>query len=251
MAAGVRGPLLASEFLTRTLASRIAAGLGLLAALFSVLWYFRVRAWAAVTSWVLLGVALIAGRVVLPDREAATADPAWRSSAHALDSVAFQLIGLDGAGRAPPPAAAVVPSLWDEAALERAAADSGSILEPRRGSLPIGARARPVWFAVRERHGRAPALLALSDDRVSGGGGVLSWQEGDTVPAPGARAWRELPAYGVRPGARASSFPATDSACCWMTGAPVSCWPGRSRSRPPSAHRAEPGWPGAGIRRCA
>ena len=202
LAAGLRGPLLSSEFGLRSLVSRIQVGLAALTALLSFLWWFRVRGSAVLALWLLFGLALVVGRGLPLHGAAAAEDPAWRISARALDSFAFQLGGLasgSDAGRAP--AASLKPTLWDDTVLAQAAVDSAALSEPRRGWIGA-ARPQPVWFAVRERRGQAPALLALSDDRVSLPGGLLAWHESDSLPTPELTAYREFLPSAVRPLAR-------------------------------------------------
>jgi uncharacterized protein UPF0182 len=199
LAAGLRGPLLSSEFVLRSLVSRIQLGLAATTALLSFLWWFRVRGSAVVALWLLFGLGLVVGRGLPLHGAAAAEDPAWRTSARALDSLAFQLGGLEsGSDGVRAAAAALKPSLWDDTLLAQTAADSGVISEPRRGWLP-GPRPQPVWFAVREPRGQAAGLLALSDDRVSPSGGLLAWHESDTLPTPEVTPYRGFLASDARP----------------------------------------------------
>jgi uncharacterized protein UPF0182 len=198
LAAGLRGPLLSSEFVLRSLVAKLQVGLAATTALFSILWWFRVRGSAVVVLWLLFGLALLIGRG-LPLRGAAAEDPDWRTSARALDSLAFQLRGLEGrSSLARVPAASLRPTLWDDTVLAPAAADSGVSSEPRRGWI-AGARPQPVWFVVREAHGKMPELLALSDDRVSPSGALLAWRAGDTLPTAELSAYQGFLPADVRP----------------------------------------------------
>ena len=199
-AAGLRGPLLPSEFLSRSLIWRIQAGFAAGTALVTLLWGFRLRASAAVVLWVLFGLSLLVGRSLPLHGDTATEDPSWQIAGRALDSVAFQLSGLD----APPrwsqvPAAALRPSLWDDTVLAQAAADSAQLSEPRRGWMSVAGSDQPVWFAVREPRGRGAALLALSDDRVAASGGLMVWHQSDSVPTPEAGGLRALAPAVIRP----------------------------------------------------
>lgn len=203
LAAGIRGPLLTSEFLLRSLVAEVQAGLAAAAGVISFLWWLRMRGAAAFALWLVFGLAILVGRALPLHSEAAIADPTWQATARKLDSVAFGLARVEGTiptGRAP--AASLTPTLWDQPAIQRTAAESGSIVELRRGwvDVPGGRGRRPVWFGVREVAGQPPALLALSDDQVSPSGGVLSWREGDSTPAPGVRGFRELSPHTLRPG---------------------------------------------------
>ncbi len=199
LAAGLHGPLLASEFVLRALVSKVQVALAITTALFSLLWWFRLRGSGVAALWLLFGLALIAGRGLPLRGAAATEDAAWRTGARMMDSIAFQLSGLLPVDSAAPPAASVRPTLWDDAVLARAAADSGVISEPRRGWLADSTRAEPVWFAVRERRDRGPSLLALSDEGVSSSGGLLAWRATDSIPTPEIWAYRVLGPSAVRP----------------------------------------------------
>ncbi len=201
LAAGLRGPLVASEFLLRTLLSQIQAGIGAAAAVGSILWWLRVRAVVAVSIWSLLALSLVAGRILPLGSVAATTDDGWRTSARRLDSVAFSLGDVEGSplGLAVP-AAELTPTLWDEAMIPLAAAsDSSTVTSIGRGWVTVSGRPRPVWFALREGAGQTPALLALADDQVSASGGILTWRQGDTATSPGSAPYRELSLHTLRP----------------------------------------------------
>jgi hypothetical protein len=204
LAAGLRGPILPSEFLLRTPLALLAAALGATAAVFSFLWWLRMRGFVAFVAWVLFGVALLAGRVLPLYSDTASADPGWQAPARNVDSVSFALaVGEGGTPLARAPAALLSATLWDESILSGAAVDSGSLVGQTRGWLSQGGRARPVWFAVREVRALRPALLALSDDQVSPSGGLLAWREGDSTPTPGVGSYRELSPHDLRPSAPA------------------------------------------------
>ncbi len=204
LAAGLRGPLLPSEFLLRTLVAEVEAGLGAAAAVLSFLWWLKLRGIAAFGGWLLFLAALLAGRLLPLHNEAATADPGWQASARGIDSVAFALGAVEGPPPSiRPPAASLPLSLWDESVLQGAAADSAAISGFSRGWIRAGGLERPVWFAVREARGQPPKILALSDDRVSSSGGPLYWTEGDSTPSPEVRGYRDLSPHSIRPGARA------------------------------------------------
>lgn len=204
LAAGLRGPILPSEFLLRTPMALLEASLGATAAVFSFLWWLRMRGFVAFVAWVLFGVSLLAGRLLPLYSETAPADPGWQAPARNVDSISFALsVAEGGTPVAAPPAASLPATLWDESILTGAAADSGVLAGLSRGWLSQGGRARPVWFAVREVRGLRPALLALSDDQVSPGGRPLAWREGDSTPTPGVGSYRELSPHDLRPSAPA------------------------------------------------
>ena len=205
LAAGLRGPVVASEFMLRTLVSQIQAGVGIAAALTCLLWWLRIRPVAAVVVWSLLLLSLVAGRMLPLGTVAAATDDGWRTAARRLDSVAFALGDAEGPAPASRvPAAELIPTLWDEAMIPLAAAsESTTVTSVGRGWISASGRARPVWFAVREGAGQAPALLALADDQVSVSGGILAWREGDSATSPGSVAYRDLGAHTLGPTAPA------------------------------------------------
>src|ERR1051326_498918 len=199
-ARGSRGPPLAAEFLLRTLVAEIEAGVGAAAALLSLLWWARLRGIAALVVWLIFGLSLLAARVLPLHTEAAVADPGWQAAARGLDSVAFAL-GPSEAGPAAGrgAATALTPSLWDDTILPAAIADSGALSGTHRGWIVAGGVPRPVWFAVHDLRGQPAELLALADDQVAPAGGVLSWSEGDSIPSPGIRGYRDLSPHALRP----------------------------------------------------
>jgi hypothetical protein len=200
-AAGLRGPMVASEFMLRSLVAQIQAGIAAAAAIASILWWLRVRAVAAVAIWSLLLLSLVAGRLLPLGSVVATADEGWRTAARRLDSVAFSLGDSGGTALGlRVPAAELTPTLWDEAMIPLAAmTESTTVTTTGRGWVTASGRAHPVWFAVREGGVQAPALLALADDQVSASGGILAWREGDTATSPGAASYRELGRHALRP----------------------------------------------------
>ena len=203
LAAGLRGPLLSSEFVLRTLVAEVVAGLGAAAAVVSFFWWLRIRGAVAFGVWILYGLSVLAGRVLPLRTEAATKDDGWRASARALDSVAFGLATVEGnRSVARIPLARLVPSLWDAGVVPSIAGDSAVVLAASRGWIPLGeGKRRPVWLIVRQSDDRPPSLLAVADDEVSPAGGPLSWSEGDNVPAPGERVYKDLTLETLRPGA--------------------------------------------------
>jgi len=200
LAAGLRGPLVHSEFLVRSLVSEIQAGLGAAVAVTSFLWWVRFRGAAVFVMWLLLGLTLLAGRVLPFGTVVATKDETWRAAARALDSVAFALAEVNGPPLGlPVPSVELTPTLWDEPILSfAAAADSSVVTSAGKGWIVAGGSPRPVWFMVREMPGRSPALLALADDRVAGSGAILAWREGDSATSPGAPVYRDFPSHGLR-----------------------------------------------------
>ena len=203
LAAGLRGPLLSSEFVDRNLLSRIQLGLALSVALVCVFWWLRGRAWALIALWLLFLTSLTVGRALPFHPVTAAEDPSWRSAARALDSVAFQLRGLEGGtpvGRVAAPN--LRPTLWDDSLLIQTVGDSARravLSTPLRGWVPLPTQRHPVWFMVRQPTGQPAALLALSDDLVSPSGGMVSWQAGDTMPSPDLAPYRQLSPAAIQP----------------------------------------------------
>lgn len=202
LAAGVRGPILPSEFLLRTPIALLEAGLGATAAVLSFLWWLRLRGVVAFVAWAVFGIALLAGRLLPLYNETASADPGWQALARSVDSVSYALSVVEGGAATPrPPANLLSATLWDESALTESLADSTGLSGQGRGWLTAGGRPRPVWFAVHEVPAGHPVLLAVSDDQVSPSGGALAWRDGDSTPTPGAVRYRDLSPHDLRPSA--------------------------------------------------
>ena len=220
LAAGERGPLLPSAFLLSRSVTAVQTGLGAGAAVITFLWWIRMRGVIAAAIWGLFGLGLIAGRLVPLRGGQAMADPDWRAASRRLDSVSFGLSGLADSSLALDPAVTIAPTLWDEAFLPSAlAADSGGLEGAGRTMLTLpGGRAAPVWLVLRTRAGTSRALLALSDAEISPAGGPLFWRAGDSVPAPGDVAFRELPADLLRPHAPAVAVGGS------VRGVPLESW---------------------------
>jgi hypothetical protein len=201
LAAGHRGPLLPSAFLLSRSVTAVQTGLGAGAAVVTFLWWVRMRGVIAAAIWALFGLGLVAGRLVPLRGGQALADPDWRAAARRLDSVSYGLSGTADSTLGLQPAAAIAPSLWDESFLPAAlGADSGGLEGAGRAMLDLpGGRAAPVWLVLRGKPGGGRALLALSDAETSPAGGPLFWRAGDTAPAPGDVAFRDLPADILRP----------------------------------------------------
>jgi uncharacterized membrane protein (UPF0182 family) len=195
LAAGLRGPLLPSAFLLSRSVTAVQTGLGAGAAVVTFLWWVRMRGIIAAAIWGLFGLGLIAGRLVPLRGGQALADPDWRAAARRLDSVSFGVSGVGDSTFGLQPAATIAPSLWDEALLPAVlGADTGGLEGASRATLDLpGDRAAPVWLVLRGRPGGGRVVLALSDAEISPAGGPLFWRVGDTAPAPGDVAFRDLP----------------------------------------------------------
>jgi hypothetical protein len=202
LASGVRGPLLSSEFLLRTLVAEVEAGLGAAAAVVSFFWWLRVRGSVVLGVWMVYGLGVLVGRVLPLHTEAAVSDEGWRASARGLDSLAYGLANAE-ASRTPAaaPLSALIPSLWDASVIPATAGDSATVLGAAKGWIGTDGGRRPVWLVVRQRGTETPSLLVVSDDEVSPAGGPLAWTAGNGSPAPGSRAYRELALEALRPGA--------------------------------------------------
>ncbi|HEX7024568.1 MAG TPA: UPF0182 family protein, partial [Gemmatimonadales bacterium] len=223
LAAGLRGPILSSEFLLRTLVAEVEAVLGAIVAVVSFFWWLRIRGSIALGVWVLFGLTVLGGRILPLHTELATADEGWRASARALDSVAFGLAAVEvrhpKAGRS---GASFLPSLWDPGILAASVRDSGDVTGVSQATITApGGPTAPVWLAIRQGRSAPPELLALSDDRVSPAGGPLAWRPGDSVAVPEPVPYRELGWEVLRPGAPAVGASLT------ARGVVLSGWPRR------------------------
>jgi hypothetical protein len=202
LASGVRGPLLSSEFLLRTLVAEVEAGLGAAAAVVSFFWWLRVRGSVVLGVWMVYGLGVLVGRVLPLHTEAAVSDEGWRASARGLDSLAYGLANAETSRTSSVAGlSALIPSLWDAGVVPAIAGDSTTVLAASQGWIGTDGGRRPVWLIVRQRGTQPPSLLVVSDDEVSPAGGPLAWTAGNGSPAPGSRAYRELSVETLRPGA--------------------------------------------------
>ena len=199
LAAGLHGPLLPSEFQLASLITKIQMGIAALTALFSSLWWYRMRGLLVAGFWALFALAAAVGQGLPVHNEPKTADPDWEAAQRGLDSIAFKLAPVEGPEPARTPLAALIPTLWDDTVLALSLADSGRLSDPRRSRWEAAHRMHPVWFAVREPRGQPAALLAVSDDRVAAAGAPLSWRATDTLPVPGTLSLRPFGPSEVRP----------------------------------------------------
>lgn len=201
LAAGTRGPILHSEFVLRSLMSYLETGFGAAAAVMTLSWWFRVRGAVAFLFWMMFVLARIGGALLPLHTGGAPADQAWRATARGLDSIAFQLSGLDRtAPTRPTPAALLIPTLWDDSVATRALGAGAGV---HRGWIMTTAP-QAVWLGILERsEGGGPAVVAISDDQVASTGAPLSWDRQAGAAVPGLRPFWELPSpLASRPGAR-------------------------------------------------
>lgn len=219
-----------AEFLLRVTVSQVELGFALAAALLTALWGFRGRFVVALGGWVGLGLALLAGTVLVESRSgggplgAAELAPLRR-----VDSIAFGIGLVRGA-----PAAAA-PSLWDGDALARALeGDSGGAVHLVPGAMPVRPGPSRIWVAIRPRPSGEASLFIVADDRAGPTGGPLSLRPGDSTFTPGLVPYFGLGPAAVRPGALdpvigavpvgvALSGPVRRVALAWglQTGAPL------------------------------
>jgi len=171
-------------------------GVALGTAVVSAAWAWSARPLLVGASWIVLLVASLAVRGVLPaatDPGPPLVDDATRRG---LDVVAWGLPELE---RPALPAAPERPGLWHAAVVARAVGgESGDPASVSPGVVGGPGSPRPAWFAVRSTDSSF-ALVALADDRVAAGGGPLSYRGGDTLAYPGVAAWSG--AGEVHPGA--------------------------------------------------
>lgn len=198
LAAGTRGPILESEFVLRSLMSYLETGFGAAAAVMTLSWWFRVRGAVALLFWMMFILARVGGALLPLHTGEASADAAWRVTARKLDSVAYQLFGLDGPAPQESTAAAQLrPSLWDDSVATRAlGAPAGVHRSWITTTVP-----QPVWLGIAEQSG-GPAVMAISDDQVGSTGAPLSWDRRAGALVPGSRPFWEMGSpLAIRPGA--------------------------------------------------
>ena len=224
LAAGLQGPLLHSEFVLRSLMAWLETGFGAVAAVTSLFWWVRIPGSVAFVFWMMFGLARIGGHLLPHHTGTAAADPGWQVSTRSLDSVAFQLAGLEQGPLIPrDPAALLPPTLWDDSVI----ATATGVRSPERGWIAAAGSPHPVWLGMREGQGLPAVVIAVSDDQVTSTGAPLSWEAGAGTAGPGIRPYRELlsSALLVRPGAPRiviASPPGPNGA-----GVPIEGWPER------------------------
>ncbi len=201
VASGQHGPVRHAEFLLRAVMAYLQTGLGVAAAVVSLLCWVRIRGSVALLFWVMFGLAWLGGEFLPLHPELARKDPVWQSEVRRVDSMAFRLTNLDGVPLRPRARPAALPvSLWDDSVAIRAGLGSLSSREWLSRPAPFGEV--PVWLGSGFR-GAYPAILALADDRVSPSGAPLFWSTDSTAlsQAPQAYWLPESGSLRMHPGA--------------------------------------------------
>ncbi|MEO8451575.1 MAG: UPF0182 family protein [Gemmatimonadota bacterium] len=195
--AGALGP---AEFLFRSSVSQLLAVLAAGVAVATFLWGFRAKAVWALAAWIVLGVAVVAGQMLVSSRggDGLPGTP-QRRILRSVDSAAFA-IHLVPAPTGQPQRPPLV-SLWDAETLERAAAtDSARAIYIQPGLVRVGADSVPVWFLLRQTLHFGMHLVAIADDRTGPTGGPMSLRWGDSLFTPGLVPFYQLGPHAARPG---------------------------------------------------
>lgn len=175
-------PLGAAAAATRLVAAQAAAGAAIAVALITAAWALRSRHSLLAASWVVMGLAALTERLVVPAFVAeASAGDLLDDATRRLEGV-FYGITLAGtaAGRDSVP---TVTAIWDEPALASWSAHRGGVFV---GATPVVAAGEAGWLVASHFPGE-PGSLELTAVAA----GVLT-PEGYPVPASGDTAHRSL-----------------------------------------------------------
>ena len=181
------------------------AGTALMVAVLSALWALRPRHALAAAGWVVLLIASVGGRRLLPVIGGRDATPAiGPAAARQYAEAAFGIDDLPESARATTP---VAPprwaSRWDAGSAGRAVTqDDHSVVSVDPAVVLAGDERSPVWLVVRPVPGGA-AVVALADDRLTAAGGPMYYRAADSLAYPTPYPYVELSAHAVRPGAPA------------------------------------------------
>lgn len=188
-----------SEFLLRTTVSRGVALFAFVAALLTFLWGLGFRFAVAVAGWVLLGVAILGGTILVQSRATGTETAADLAPLRRIDSLAF---GAGVVQNAPPDTTPTIPSLWDRDVIARLLdTEAQDVVDAWPGLAPLRDRQARVWYLLRGPHEGDPALVAVADDQTGPTGGVSSLRWGDAAFSPGIVPVVTLSRHHARPGA--------------------------------------------------
>jgi len=204
LVAGVRGPVPPAEFALQSLLAYLATGLGIVAAVLSLLWWAKLRGQVGLVFWMMFLLVRLGGPLLPLHGGAASSGPEWRAAARDLDSIAYQLSGLErGPAPDPAPVALLVPTLWDDS-MAALVLETRLGLQRVSGLFPPG----PAWVGVRRAAGGQGEIVALSDDQVTPTGGPLGWDPATDRLVPGVQTYRVLPgaALAISPGAPRVAF---------------------------------------------
>ena len=191
-----------------TVVSPVLTGVALAAAAISAVWAARPRHTLLAAGWLLLALATLVGRYVLPPLVRTPREPAV--SAAAAQAFLRTGFGLDSivpsayAGTRPDSIPPAVGALWDEEALRAALPEPGDSLlgiQAAPAPFPVGGGLRPAWLAVVPVAGGGAQLYAVADDRTGASGQPLYYREADSTPAARAHPMLTLPAASSHQGA--------------------------------------------------
>jgi hypothetical protein len=188
-----------SEFLLRTTVAEIEALFAATAAVLSFLWGARVRFVVALGGWVGLGLAVLAGTILIQSRATGgPLGPEELATLRRIDTVAFG-IRTESVNRQPV-LDSLGPSIWDPEALSRLVeTDSARVLDLLPGGVQLGGRWERVWFVLESRPRSDVTILAVSDTRTGLVGGPASLRLGATSFSPGLVPYLVLSRHHARP----------------------------------------------------
>ena len=201
--AGLDGAVDAGVVRGASLVAPALVGTGLMVAVLSALWAVRPRHLLALAAWLVLLLAWLGGRVIVP---AAFRTPdellvagaeleTLLGHAYGLGELELRAYAVEGDTVAPAPVA-----LWTDTLAARAAGAADGGVTAARFVATFGDARRPAWLVTRSVRGRFVAHV-LADDRVSPLGAPLFYRAADSVAHPFADPWLELDEPVLRPGA--------------------------------------------------
>jgi hypothetical protein len=196
LATSIDVPLAGAAASTRVLAAHAAAGAALAAAGLSLAWLFRSRLSLLLSGWLVLGLAAITERLVVPAFVAEAGSTSARAEwQRRMDSV-FHRISLISTGALPDSIPVTTP-IWDEGAMRAWAAERG---ETVLAIAPAGRDADLAWLLATTTDPQADMILTtrLSALRSDGAGrpvGIDSAHPSVQRPrsVPGATGWAVVP----------------------------------------------------------
>jgi hypothetical protein len=199
-------------------------GVGLTAALVSVIWALRPRHLLMAMAWMILAFSSIMGHHVLPvfsgSRERSIVDS--EEGIKRLERAAFAMARLDTIHPIAPGSRITPPgpvSLWSADQVVRLGEGDSSVLASvNQSTIRMRGKHLPIWMTLRVLPGDSAVVSGYADDRVSLSGGPLSYRMADTLAYPGTVRLLELPPHSVRP--RAPDYRITQD----TVGVPVDGW---------------------------
>jgi hypothetical protein len=202
LATSIDVPLTAAAASTRVLAAQAAAGAAVAAAALSLGWVIRGRATLVVSGWLVLALAAVTERLVVPAFVAESGSAVERAALQrSMDSVMYRLT-LEEA----PPSTDTLPPIagfWDPTAIESWASQRGQMV---RGLAPIGQGPAAEWLVATTEIADPDRLLVtrILPSRVDGLGRLMTADTGHPAvmaprSVPGASGWA-VTRSGVRVG---------------------------------------------------